>query len=216
MLWMKIDTNSALNVASGGAGQIDDVFHVVAEGKADAVCVASILHYSFVEYHQTDDDYAEEGNIEYLKRKHGFSNIHELNCSVTAIFDVACLELLCSISTSSEFPTQYYEATLGPRIHDVDQGRVASTSEIPTALKCTGEFAGHHLRIESRIFDFCNFKAWIFDIEVGLKTALQFVDDLALSANDHANTFCGKGHLGALRSALEIKSTKACSLGLGQ
>ena len=129
---------------------------------------------------------------------------------------MAGLELLCSISTSGEFPTQYYEATLGSSIHDVDQGRVASTSEIPTALKRTGEFAGHHLRIEGRVVDFCNFEAWIFNIEIVLKTALQFVDDLALSANDHANTFCGKGHLGALRSALEIKATKACSLGLGQ
>ena len=63
-------------IAAGGAGRIDDVYDVIEEGRADAVCLASILHYAFVEkFRATDEDYSQEGNIEFLRRGGGFSKI---------------------------------------------------------------------------------------------------------------------------------------------
>ena len=62
-------------IACGGAGQVSHVSDVVAEGKADAVCLASLLHYHFIEHDANSDDFSDEGNIEYLKSRHGFSNI---------------------------------------------------------------------------------------------------------------------------------------------
>lgn len=54
-------------IACGGAGQRDHVRQVIDEGHADAVSVASILHYDFVERNQFQGEYQEEGNVEYMK-----------------------------------------------------------------------------------------------------------------------------------------------------
>lgn len=63
-------------IAAGGAGRIDHVRSVIEEGHADAVCLASILHYKAIEtYRATDEDYSQEGNTEFLKRGAGFSKI---------------------------------------------------------------------------------------------------------------------------------------------
>ena len=63
-------------IACGGAGCAKDVRDVVLEGKADAVSVASCLHYEFIQSHQTiDDDYTAEGNTEFLRRRTSFSKI---------------------------------------------------------------------------------------------------------------------------------------------
>ncbi|HJN87984.1 MAG: imidazole glycerol phosphate synthase cyclase subunit [Dehalococcoidia bacterium] len=62
-------------IACGGAGRVSHVSDVVVEGKADAVCLASLLHYDFIERYTHSDDFSDEGNIEYLKSRHGFSNI---------------------------------------------------------------------------------------------------------------------------------------------
>lgn len=62
-------------VACGGAGSADDVYQVITQGGADAVIVASILHYDFIHKHKIDDDFLEEGNIEFLKKDTMFSKI---------------------------------------------------------------------------------------------------------------------------------------------
>lgn len=54
-------------IAGGGAGTVQHVQEVVAEGNADAVAVASILHYDFLSQHAMEDDFSSEGNVEYLK-----------------------------------------------------------------------------------------------------------------------------------------------------
>ncbi|MFQ5801303.1 MAG: imidazole glycerol phosphate synthase subunit HisF [Candidatus Methylomirabilales bacterium] len=64
-------------VACGGAGTVSHVYDVVAQGKADAVCLASILHYNFIRCHEFKDDFSEEGNIEHLKTRRGFSRIED-------------------------------------------------------------------------------------------------------------------------------------------
>jgi cyclase len=66
-------------IASGGAGSVQHVYEVIAEGKADAVCLASLLHYNYVRH--TDDrasDIAEAaGNVEFLRGGAGFSMIRD-------------------------------------------------------------------------------------------------------------------------------------------
>jgi len=55
-------------IACGGAGRTEDVIRVIREGKADAVCAASIFH-----YHEASAvacgkaDFSDEGNVTFLK-----------------------------------------------------------------------------------------------------------------------------------------------------
>lgn len=62
-------------VASGGAGSADDVYQVITQGGADAVIIASILHYDFIQKNKIVNDFSEEGNIEFLKKGREFSKI---------------------------------------------------------------------------------------------------------------------------------------------
>jgi cyclase len=55
-------------IACGGAGSADDVRRVIIEGRADAVCLGSILHYHDLASMQ-QAEYAEEGNVEFLRNK---------------------------------------------------------------------------------------------------------------------------------------------------
>lgn len=65
-------------IAGGGAGKVEDVFDVIAQGKADAVALASILHYNYIRhYRATDADYVAEGNTEFLRRGATFSKIKD-------------------------------------------------------------------------------------------------------------------------------------------
>ena len=65
-------------IACGGAGNVSHISEVVLQARADAVSVASILHYHFIKQILSTDDYSEEGNIEYLtKRRSGFGRIQE-------------------------------------------------------------------------------------------------------------------------------------------
>ena len=63
-------------IAGGGAGRVRDVYDVITQGQADAVCLASILHYDYIKHHrELVDDYSQEGNTEFLRKGVGFSNI---------------------------------------------------------------------------------------------------------------------------------------------
>jgi imidazole glycerol-phosphate synthase subunit HisF len=63
-------------IAHGGAGQVEHVAQVVESGHADAVCVASLLHYEYVERaRELEADYAGEGNTEFLRRGAAFGKI---------------------------------------------------------------------------------------------------------------------------------------------
>lgn len=69
-------------IAGGGAGKVKDVFDVIAQGKADAVALASILHYNYIRHHRAmDADYAAEGNTEFLRRGDTFSKIQDTTLS---------------------------------------------------------------------------------------------------------------------------------------
>jgi cyclase len=54
-------------IASGGAGECGHILAVVSQGHADAVCLASMLHYHYARQSATHDDYSAEGNVEYLR-----------------------------------------------------------------------------------------------------------------------------------------------------
>lgn len=66
-------------IASGGAGNADHVHRVITDGHADAVSIASIVHYDYLaasmEDQHTAGDFAAEGNTEFLRRGHSFSKI---------------------------------------------------------------------------------------------------------------------------------------------
>lgn len=62
-------------VACGGAGRVEDVEEVISEGKADAVCLASLLHYHYTSLDGVHEGHDEEGNTEYLRNPRGFSRI---------------------------------------------------------------------------------------------------------------------------------------------
>lgn len=59
-------------IASGGAGQVSHVHDAIAKGKADAVSMASILHYNFIQQLQyKKSDFSKEGNVEFLQGRRG-------------------------------------------------------------------------------------------------------------------------------------------------
>lgn len=71
-------------IACGGAGRGGHVAEVITDGHADAVCVASLLHYGLLDDGQIGLDAGIEGNTEYLRRRSAAgrrapSNIHALS-----------------------------------------------------------------------------------------------------------------------------------------
>lgn len=62
-------------VACGGAGTLGHIREVVVEGAADAVCLASMLHYDLLKRTGAGYSAGEEGNVEFLKQARGFSKV---------------------------------------------------------------------------------------------------------------------------------------------
>jgi imidazole glycerol-phosphate synthase subunit HisF len=62
-------------IASGGAGNVEHTAKVIQEGMADAIAIASILHYGVIRNHEFAVDTAKEGNREFLKTGRISSNI---------------------------------------------------------------------------------------------------------------------------------------------
>jgi len=69
-------------IASGGAGCVEHVENVIKDGAADAVSVASLLHYNHIERDQSlEGDFSSEGNVEFLSGRRptrGFSKIRHV------------------------------------------------------------------------------------------------------------------------------------------
>jgi len=69
-------------ISCGGAGTLMHISDVIHEGRADAVSLASMLHYKFVSQYDSEDDFEAEGNVEYLRKKQsGFANIRQTTIS---------------------------------------------------------------------------------------------------------------------------------------
>ncbi len=74
-------------IAGGGAGKLEHVYDVIAHGYADAVGLASILHYNFIRHLDTiDADYSQEGNTEFLKRGGSFSKIQDVSLADVKVY----------------------------------------------------------------------------------------------------------------------------------
>jgi cyclase len=59
-------------IAAGGAGQLTHIHDVIRRG-ADAVCIASMLHYAFTRSASNSKEFSGEGNVEYLNSGRNFS-----------------------------------------------------------------------------------------------------------------------------------------------
>lgn len=68
-------------VASGGAGSGSDAVKAILEGGADAVSLASIIHYEAIKNISKGDDYSMEGNTEFLKKNVGYKKIQPTSIS---------------------------------------------------------------------------------------------------------------------------------------
>ena len=58
-------------IASGGAGELNDIKNVIIEADVNAVCIASMFHYNLVKknkFHFSNKNY-EEGNTSFLEKK---------------------------------------------------------------------------------------------------------------------------------------------------
>ncbi|KPK27759.1 MAG: hypothetical protein AMJ61_04455 [Desulfobacterales bacterium SG8_35_2] len=66
-------------IASGGAGNVSHLDEIVTEGKADAIAIASVLHYEFISNNDSVLDNSDEGNIEFLKSGKTTSKINAAN-----------------------------------------------------------------------------------------------------------------------------------------
>lgn len=100
-------------IAHGGAGSMDHVIQVIREGKADAVSAASIFHYGVVAELVGKSDYAEEGNIEFLRQ-----NLPIRGYRRKCITPVSFIEL----------KKKLIEAGISCRLPDVHQDKVSRQS----------------------------------------------------------------------------------------
>jgi len=92
------DSVSIPVIASGGAGKLSDILSVITQGRADAVSIASLLHYDAVQrLEPRRDDFSEEGNIEFLKHKMVF-----LKSGVASLPDIK--EYLTSHGLECRYP----------------------------------------------------------------------------------------------------------------
>lgn len=72
-------------IALGGAGNIDHIVDVIRDGRADAVSLASMLHYEFIQQYQFHEgDYKMEGNIEFLLGLRGERTRQQIKGSTVA------------------------------------------------------------------------------------------------------------------------------------
>jgi imidazole glycerol-phosphate synthase subunit HisF len=53
-------------IAHGGAGQLSHCSEVIKNGKADALAIASMIHYDFIANRQSNMENRQEGNVSYL------------------------------------------------------------------------------------------------------------------------------------------------------
>ena len=66
-------------IAHGGAGKMEHIIEVIKNGKADAIAVASILHYDSIKKLIQNMENRTEGNVEFLNHGKTFSKIEVAN-----------------------------------------------------------------------------------------------------------------------------------------
>lgn len=66
-------------IAHGGAGSKEDIEKVIVDSKADAVALASVLHYDFIKNNKKPILETSEGNFEFLKKNSVFKKINPVS-----------------------------------------------------------------------------------------------------------------------------------------
>jgi cyclase len=69
-------------LASGGAGTVAHVLQASEQGNAQAVCLASLLHYHFIRHHCSTDTFGETINLDFLRSGRGFGRIQDTSLPV--------------------------------------------------------------------------------------------------------------------------------------
>jgi cyclase len=64
-------------IAHGGAGKISHIHEVIVNGIANAVSIASIIHYNVIRNYDFDDSFSSEGNTEFLKSRRNFLRVQD-------------------------------------------------------------------------------------------------------------------------------------------
>jgi len=84
-------------IACGGAGTNQHVYEAVVQGHADAVCMASILHYSVIKRIRSKDEFAQRINTDIIQKQKGFSGIQDTSLSEIKTYllrrEIACRHL---------------------------------------------------------------------------------------------------------------------------
>jgi len=65
-------------IACGGAGRLEHVQEVATQGRAQAVCLASLLHYNFVRTHSLQGTYDDSINTQFMRDQRPFSPITDV------------------------------------------------------------------------------------------------------------------------------------------
>lgn len=64
-------------IACGGAGKVSHINDVIIQGKADAVSLASVLHYRFIKNYEYKQDYFSEGNTDFICSGQTYSQVED-------------------------------------------------------------------------------------------------------------------------------------------
>lgn len=64
-------------IAHGGAGEISHIHDVIVKGRADAVSIASIIHYNTIQNFDFTDSFSNEGNTEFLRSRRNFLRVQD-------------------------------------------------------------------------------------------------------------------------------------------
>ena len=75
-------------IAAGGAGSFEHIQAVIQEGQADAVALASILHYGLLETVSNQGKYVEEGNTDFLNKKLSLGTHLRKNIKPTNLLEI--------------------------------------------------------------------------------------------------------------------------------
>jgi len=66
-------------IASGGPGKLEDIKRIITEGHADAVTIASMVHYDAIKKLKFNSELFSEGNIEFLKGGRDFTKFNTVS-----------------------------------------------------------------------------------------------------------------------------------------
>ena len=79
-LWIAFYAVPIPVIACGGAGKLEDVSDVAVEGRADALSLASILHYGFVKKLERQGfDFSSDGGFEVIRERRDFVRVEATN-----------------------------------------------------------------------------------------------------------------------------------------